>query len=138
MTKISLGIPEKGNFVCIRAEILLKVLISMRHQINLSYKMSHHDTISPSREHLRACSVILSDHFVKAISVTTALFYHTVIMNNFHVPVNSAIVHSQNTPLAQFVFLLSCEKHACFCEPQFGQISLNISPDSVLKLKTFW
>ena len=83
MTKVSFGIPEKGNFVCIRAEILLKVLISMRHQINLSYKMSHHDTISPSREQLRACSVILSDHFVKAISVTTALFYHTVIMNNF-------------------------------------------------------
>ena len=79
----------------------------------------------------------------KVTSVTTAKFCTAVIPSDFHVPVNSAVVHSKNTRLAQFVFYLVMWKNSrvfmswsfylfiCFL---FGWSSLNISlQDSVLK-----
>ena len=39
-------------------------------------------------------------------SVTAAKFCGAVIPSDLHVPVNSALVHSKNTRLEQFVFYL--------------------------------
>ena len=62
---------------------------------------------------------------VRATSATATEFYDSVIPSNLHVPALSSL------------FTICHEKKlACFCEPQFGQISLNISPPhSVLETK---
>ena len=73
----------------------------------------HHRKVSlrnyigcPLSEKIRGCSDILSDALRKVISVTAAEFCGAAIPSDLHVPVNSAVVHSKNTPLEQFVFYL--------------------------------
>ena len=72
----------------------------------------------------------------KATSVTAAECHGAVIPSDLYVPVNSAVVHSQNTRLELFVSTCHVKELACFYEPQFGRVSLNISiSDSVLETR---
>ena len=48
----------------------------------------------------------------KVTSVTAAEFCGAVIPSDLHVPVNSAVVHSKNTRLEQFVFYLVMWKNS--------------------------
>ena len=50
----------------------------------------------------------------KVTSVTAAEFCGAVIPSDLHVPVNSAVVHSKNTRLEQFVFYLVMWKTRVF------------------------
>ena len=73
----------------------------------------------------------------KATLVTAAKFYGAVIPSNLYFLVNSAVVRSfiKHTPWA-VCFPTVMKKLACFYEPQFCWISLNISiSDSVLETK---
>ena len=62
----------------------------------------------PSSEKIRACSEW------KVPSITAAEFCGAVIPSDLHVPVNSAVVHSKNTRLEQFVFYLVMWKTRVF------------------------
>ena len=48
----------------------------------------------------------------KVTSVTATEFCGAAIPSDLHVPVNSAVVHSKNTPLEQFVFYLVMWKNS--------------------------
>ena len=60
----------------------------------------------PSSEKIRACSDILSDTLSGKSHQSLQPSFAAVIPSDLHVPVNSAVVHSKNTRLEQFVFYL--------------------------------
>ena len=64
----------------------------------------------PSREHLKACSDVLSD--VMSGDGHISHCNGSVIPSNLHVPVNSSFIHKIR--LEQFVYYLSCEKTCVF------------------------
>ena len=72
------------------------------------------ETTSAALRVKKACSDILSDALSRK-SHQSLQFFGAVIPSDLHVPVNSAVVHSKNTRLAQFVFyIVICKNSRVF------------------------
>ena len=91
----------------------------------------------PSSEQLRACSDVLSD----ALSGEGHISHCNRVLRLCHPEQSSCSGEfgcRSFVKLALSSLFTSCyvKKLACFCEPQFGRISLNISPPhSVMEIK---
>ena len=91
----------------------------------------------PSSEQLRACSDVLSD----ALSGEGHISHCNRVLRLCHHEQSSCSGECGRrsfVKLALSSLFTSChvKKLACFCEPQFGRISLNISPPhSVMEIK---
>ena len=92
----------------------------------------------PSNEQLRACSDVLSD----ALSGEGHISHCNRVLRLCHPEQSSCSGEFGcrsfvKLALSSLFTICHVKKRACFCEPQFGRISLNISPPhSVIETKT--
>lgn len=74
---------------------------------------------------------------LKATLVTPDALHGAVIPSNLHIPVDSAVAHSQHTRLEQFVFW--CEKSCMFLWAKIGpDFTEHFTCRLYIKTETFW